>query len=273
MWKPVVLPVLMAFAFLSSHAQADLVIDFDTDPTGAASTDNAPLTSPYIDPSGVTVMFGIDSSDDGVANIDADPKVYFEESGDDDPDNGFRFDGGGDPAVYDTGASAVATARLGDFFLRADTLDGSVGGATSSFLVQFGGFSQNVVTGTFGDIWDIDGTASTNTEQYLVEAYGLNGSLLASQLSPEGISNDASSLDGRPWRYDFSGFNQGIDHIKISFVGSKTTGIGLAFDAGEITSAAIPEPSSVILTGMVTCLFCGHGVIRRRRRRAASPQS
>ncbi|TWT56326.1 PEP-CTERM sorting domain-containing protein [Allorhodopirellula solitaria] len=286
MKKLFVLPLSLALVLIQGNfagAAVTTEIDFESRPLsmgGGLPTDDEALTGAYVDSNGITTRFGLDLNGDGL--IDPDPGVFFEAHGSEiGGTNGFAFDTGGND-VYDVGRDGTADGQIGNFLLRANTLDGSVQNGT--FLIQFGGSQTHVVTGTFGDIWDIDGSLTQGpaggpgSEQYLVEAFDSNGNLLASELSPEGTTFDGSSdpnspdfgNDGLPWRYSFSGFSQGIDHLTISFTGTKIEGIGLAFDGGSITTAvAIPEPSAVALTGAVSCLCFGVSLVRRRRRRSA----
>jgi hypothetical protein len=58
--------------------------------------------------------------------------------------------------------------------------------------------------------------------------------------------------------FAFSGLSAGIDHIEITFIGTKPAGIGLAFN--NFYPTTVPEPAA----GMVL-MVCVAGLNRRRR--------
>jgi hypothetical protein len=103
----------------------------------------------------------------------------------------------------------------------------------------------------------------------LVESFDGSGNLTDSVLSPLGTNNGPSSLDGKPWTWSFSHGVNDIYSIQLSFVGSKTSGIGLAFDNFAPDSVApdnmspVPEPSEVLmlLSGLLV-VVAGH--LRRK---------
>ena len=51
-----------------------------------------------------------------------------------------------------------------------------------------------------------------------------------------------SPLDGQPWIFQFSGLGAGITRIKITFIGSKPTNIGLAFNNYDALGESVPTP-------------------------------
>jgi hypothetical protein len=69
-------------------------------------------------------------------------------------------------------------------------------------------------------------------------------------------------LDGQPWVFSFSGLSAGIAKITIDFTGSKTAGIGLAFNNFNPTGA-VPEPA--VWTLLMSAAAAGFTSIRRRR--------
>ena len=135
---------------------------------------------------------------------------------------------------------------LGSFFLRQKMAYQPFG----VFHIIYN--AVNPVTSASGEIWDIDG--GRNTEQFVIIAF--NGeNLLELQESPLGNSNDENSYDDRSWAFGFNNLSD-ITRIEISFTGSKTGGIGLAFnnfspveDLSNLTNN-IPEPTSLIVIAM-----------------------
>jgi len=236
-------------------ASAASVIDFETTPAGITPIDDAPLSSltPYVYP-GLQISFGLDGNSDGIVDTDS----VFEHAGLDPsepPNGGFSGSSGTDTA--DPGFAA----QLGNWFLRSP-----VGGSNfGTLVITYSG--TTIVNAASGEIWDIDGTAQFaggpgDTEEYTVRAYDALNNLLATQVSPLGTLTSAiAPLDGQPWVFSFSGLAAGIAKITIDFTGSKTSGIGLAFNNFNPTGA-VPEPSAWILGG---CGFLSLTAIKRRR--------
>ena len=203
----------LALSILCVTPLAAQVITFETDPFGAPSTDDTALglaSSYTVGP--LSLSFGVDGNLDGIPESTA----FFERSGPDVVD-GFAACNGRDVAALGFGP------QLGGFFLRATP------GADYGLLVIT--YSGGVVSAASGEIWDIDGV-SIGTEQYRVRAYDSGGALLATIDSPlssqeSGCAN--TELDGKPWTFNFVA-TPGIARITIDFVGSKTNGIGLAFN-------------------------------------------
>lgn len=189
------------------------IITFETDPTGAPSLDDAALglASAYT-VAGLSITFGIDGDLDGIPESTG----FFERSGPDVLD-GFLACNGRDAAATGFGP------QLGGYFLR------STPGADFGVLII--DYSGGVVSAASGEIWDIDGVAQ-GTEQYRVRAFDSVGTLLSTIDSPlstqeSGCAN--TELDGKPWTFNFLG-TPGIARITIDFIGTKTGGIGLAFN-------------------------------------------
>lgn len=210
------------------------VIDFETTASGGKPTDNGVIELTDTFKSGsVGVRFGFDSDFDGIL----DSKAVFEDVN--------NVDANGDSGFWSLSnardkAAPGYTDQLGDFFIRQ--MDPYQPFGVFTILYD----SLNPVTEASGEIWDIDGTPS-GTERFLVKAF--NGTnLLDSIESP--LGNDGT-LDGKPWTFGFSGLSN-ITKIEITFTGSKTSGIGLAFnnfspveDISPTTN--VPEPSSILL--------------------------
>ena len=220
---------------LSIRTASAAVIDFETTPAGGVPTDDGVLlpTTPYIT-SGVLISFGFDFNGDGIVETPA----TFEKTG--------TFPGE-PPLAGFSGSSGLDTpdpgfgAQLGNWFLRSP-----MGGANfGRFVIQYS--SSFPVTAASGEIWDIDGNQQMGTtEEYTVQAFDAASSLLATVVSPLGVlDTPIAPLDGRPWVFAFSGLSAGIDHIVVTFTGTKPAGIGLAFNNFDPT--AVPEPASALL--------------------------
>lgn len=211
-----------------SFAGAGL-ITFETDPDGNTPVDDSQLTSSY-SVNGLGVSFGFYSSGGIQSN------AVFEQIGDD-SHTGFWNDTGYDGGVKFDKADPGYEAKLGNFFLRQPT-------GYSDFGIFRIKYSDTVATAASGEIWDIDG-GTGRTEQYTVVAYDAAEHAMQTLTSPLG---DSYALDGRPWVFHFTGLANGIDHIDIDFTGSKTGGIGLAFNNFSPTSA-VPIPGAMWLLG------------------------
>jgi hypothetical protein len=242
---------LSAAASFCSRPAAAAVIDFETTPAPATPVDDAFLSSPYNIVGGGTVAFFFDVNGNNSFDPATDQRPVFEAYGPD-ANNGFA---NGLTGLDDTANGGLA-GQLGSFFLRQL----QPGAPPPPFIVDYN--TAQVITGLHGEIWDIDG-APTATEGWLVEVLDGSNNLLTSQLSPLGNNQ---SLDGLPWDFSFSGLPAGVDKLRITFVGSKTTGLGLAFNNFDPTTAA-PEPGAMLV------LIGGAGVLTRSTRRHGRPGS
>jgi hypothetical protein len=241
---------MVAVVLVQTVASAPL-IDFETIPSGAASSDDFVLlpTSSYNFGS-LQISFGIDSNADNVLE-----PVVIEQAGTTGTEGtniGFQGSTGTDTA--DPGFAG----QLGQYFLRSSNPGSDFG----KFTITYTG---GTVTAASGEIWDIDGTGEPGssqpalTEQYTVKAYDSSSNLLATQVSPLGtLQTPYAPLDGRPWVFSFSGLTAGISRIEVDFTGTKPGGggvmgggIGLAFNNFYPTTA-IPEPSSLLIWLAIT---------------------
>lgn len=189
------------------------VITFETVPGGGATTDDhvLGLADAYtVGP--LSITFGFDGDMNGVPETPA----VLEQIGPDVVD-GFVGCNGRDLA------STGFAGQLGNFFLR-----GAPGGDFGLLVITYSGGS---VSAASGEIWDIDGVAQ-GSEQYRLRAYDASGTLLATLDSPVSTQESGclnTELDGRPWTFSFVGV-PGLARITIDFIGTKTSGIGLAFN-------------------------------------------
>lgn len=241
---------LFCFAALTCCASrlcAAALIDFELSPAGVAPVDNAALAAPYSLTGGGTVSFFFDV-DGGNTLTGVDTPAYFEAAGVD-PQSAFNNDF---LSLADT-ANGGTAGQLGNFFLR-QLQPGSV---PPPFIVDYN--TAQTIAGLSGEIWDIDG-APGNTERWFVEVLDAANNVLATQASPLGNS---AALDGLPWTFAFSGLPAGVDKLRITFTGSKTSDLGLAFNNFS-PLVAVPEPASVLLMGMATMAAL---VVAARRKR------
>ena len=229
--------LLFSTSISPSHAG---IIDFETTASGNNPVDNGiiNITDEFM-ADGVLVSFGFDVDGDGVLDS---PGVFEQVGASLDPtdDSGFLGQYGEDTAKPDF------QSLLGDFFLRQAMAYQPFG----IFHIIYN--ATYPVTSASGEIWDIDG--HKRTEQFIINAF--NGTELLETLeSPLGIANSDPSLDGRPWAFGFSGLSD-ITRIEISFTGTKTSGIGLAFnnfspvqDISDMSNN-IPEPNSLFFIAL-----------------------
>jgi hypothetical protein len=231
---------LFAFTALTP-AHADL-IDFEDAPsrTFAGDTsrelqDDDPVTTEYTTPEGVTFQGG------------------FLEQYDDDGTDGFVND---QMSVRDVG-NDEPNSGLGNWFLRTDGTINVDGSTSRSLRITY----STPVSEASGEIWDIDGNPSQGTEQWRL-IFSDGGTQVGTLDSPEGKDNGPGSLDGLPW--EFNAMPGGLfDQIDFTFIGSKESGIGLAFDNFNTNEADVPIPASLAFLGAG---LVGFGLSRRARR-------
>ncbi|MBX9789510.1 MAG: hypothetical protein K2Y37_11395 [Pirellulales bacterium] len=224
------------------------LIDFESAPGGGLPSDDAPLSVPYPMPGGgsVQLFFDVNGNNTYDSGIDAEP--IFEASG---PDaiNGFANTVTGVPDTANGGLASL----LGSFFLRQVT----PGTIPPPLVIDYA--SPVAITDLSGEIWDIDGQEQA-TERWKVEILDASNAFLTGQLSPIG---NTGALDGLPWTFSFTGLPSGVDKIRITFVGTKISGLGLAFN-NFTPIQAVPEPSGIVLAGGgVLALLAAFGARRR----------
>lgn len=229
--------LICAFVTLGLSAAKGAVITFDTNPAGGTPLDDAPLNTAYNVVGGGTVLFFFDTNLNNAPDP-GDAKPVFEAYGPD-AQNGFANDF---LSAADTANGGLA-GQLGSFFLRQL----QPGTPPPPFIADYN--TPLVISALSGEIWDIDGDPG-HTERWHVDVLDASNNVLASQDSPLG---DNPSLDGLPWVFSFSGLPTGVDKIRITFTGSKMTGLGLAFNNFDPTAA--PEPSTVVLAVLGSAAF------------------
>ena len=244
-----ILSIALAAATLLPLSPAGAaLIDFETDPAAATPVDNAPLSTPYNIAGGGTVRFFFDTNGNNSYDLGTDLDPLFEAAG---TDSGEGFANGTLGGIFDV-ANGGLGPQLGNFFLRY-VVPGAI---PEPFIIDYN--TPQTITALSGEIWDIDG-ASQATERWLVEVLDASNNLLASQLSPLGNS---PALDGLPWVLSFTGLPTGVDKLRITFVGTKLSGVGLAFN--NFNTTAVPEPGSVMLLGLGAIALVAIGARRRR---------
>lgn len=217
---------LLALCFLPTQSNAG-TLTFETRPDGTTPTDNAELTTVYIDVL-TNVGFGFDT--DGDLSIDVNAR--FEKRGND-PTFSYITD-------TDDDLDKTGTSQGGDWVLRSpkdsesNALNISNGAA---FLVQYSGILPTYVS---GEIWDVD-----SGEQYRIEAFdGTNVSLgsVLSFIGPGGCCGGPT--DGLPFTFAFDSLATPVGTLRITEVRGNS-GAGFAFD--NFSTTPTPEPSSIVL--------------------------
>lgn len=232
----------------STDTSSAAIIDFETVPLGSPS-DQLAIGTQYKADFGIT--FGLDTTGDNM--IDG-GTPFLEKIGGIDSGHSFlnnqEFDRDIAAPGYEDG--------LGEYFLRLG-IEGLQTAPVPALIVKY----DAPVSAMSAEIWDIDGFTNTEsaifgTERWLVSALDSSLGVIDSVESPIGVDIDSTSLDGLPWYWSFDrhGIND-IYAIRIEFTGTKTAGLGLAFDrfspdsiASATTSAsAVPVPAAIWLFG------------------------
>lgn len=231
--------------FASTQASAGF-INFEDASSAHSLSDNEQVTTQYTTTNGVTFK-----------------GAYLEHirEASSDLKNGF---GTGD-AVLDVDLSTAANG-LGTWFLRTEGSLGSRGPSSVFLAITY----SASVTEASGQIWDIDGLGPDASEQWLVKAFDNSGTAVASVTSPLGDTpSGTGSLNGLPWTFKLTA-GTSFNRIEFIFKGTKTEGIGLAFDNFNTTSSgeftAVPEPATVWLFALgLICLALGFASRRHVR--------
>lgn len=244
-----IVAVVLGLAIGAQSLPAAGLIDFETTPAGGVPVDNAPLTTPYNIAGGGTVQFFFDTNGNNTFDAGIDDAPLFEAAG---PDGSDAFTNSL-LSLSDT-AQAGFAGQLGNFFLRA----ASPGPPPAPFVIDYN--TSQTINGLSGEIWDIDG-ANQATERWQVDVLDGANNLVTSLLSPLGNNQ---TLDGLPWTFSFTGLPAGVDKVRLTFIGTKTNGIGLAFN-NFTPLTTVPEPSSYVLLALG-----GAGLLAARRRRVAA---
>ncbi len=226
------------------------VITFEIAPDGTTPIDDGLLSAPY-SLTGGSVRFFYDKNGNNVYDSN-DVFPAFEAAGRDSI-NAFATNWNNSS---DTPRTGFAT-QLGNYFLRTA---GSGNPSTphppppGPFIAQC--VTSGTISGFSGELWDIDGGSNGGTEQWRVDALDGFGNVLASQLSPLGVDDSSTSLDGLPWTFSFSSLPSSAKSIRMDFIGSKTNGVGFAFNNFSVT--IVPEPGSLVLASLalIGALLC-----------------
>lgn len=243
-----VLTVSVFTILLSAALASGQLIDFESTPGGAIPTDDALLTTPYPIAGPGSVRFFFDRNLNNTFDAGVDDLPTFEAKGDDLLD-GWVNNGLSQGDIPATGFAA----QLGDYFLRPI----QPGSVPFPFIVDYN--TTLSISALSGEIWDIDGSP-TATEQWQVDILDAANNVIATQLSPIGLD---STLDSTPWTFAFSGLPAGVDKARLTFIGTKISGVGLAFN--NFSPFAIPEPSSALLIGAGLAWMAATREARNRR--------
>ena len=240
---------VFAAACCACSRGADIVA-FETAPDGTTPVDDALLSSSY-SMTGGTIRFFYDKNGNNVYDASVDAFPAFEAAGRD-AINAFATNWNDSS---DT-ARAAYTAQLGNYFLRTA---GSGNPSTlpppppGPFIAQC--ITSGTISGFSGELWYIDGGSNGGTEQWTIEVLDGSGNVLSSQLSPLGVDDSSSSLDGLPWTFTFSGMPASAKSLRLNFIGSKMNGIGFAFN--NFSVSVVPEPCcSMLLAIFFACAAC-----------------
>lgn len=234
-----------ALALLAGPAAASTVINFE-----AYTTDDEVLANP------VELLDSTGSPSGATLSVRSGSTASIEFVGSDATD-GFVVDGQG--VNDDEFPGSAFEGQLGDKFLRATAgLSAQFPTGDAIFTLTFG----PQVSSVSGELWDIDGNQTQGTEQWVVQAFAADNSLLDELTSPLGSTTGAGSLNGLPWTFSFAGIGK-ISYIEFDFTGSKTFGIGAALDNIEFTPVPLPASALLLLGGI------GGLAAFKRRRKAA----
>jgi hypothetical protein len=253
--------VSAVMAGLSINPSQAQLVTFEQTPAGGTPVDDTVLTAPYALTGGGTVRFYFDNNNNNAYDSGTDTDPRFEATGaEGSPVSGFRATQS--PADDTPRALPGLAEQLGNWFIRKF---GDVDGPTPNPFVFIADYDT---TGTIqqlsGEIWDIDSGSATDTEQWRVDVLNSSGSILATTTSPLGIlQTDPASLDGRPWLFSFADLPDGVDKVRLTFIGGKQSGVGLAFNNFSPT-IAIPEPTALPAVISVLILIA----VRHQRRDA-----
>jgi hypothetical protein len=231
----------------SGAATAADMIDFETRPDGNTPIDDAPLLAPYDIAGGGSVRFFFDANGNNTFDAGVDVLPRFEAAGEDGTDG---FLSTSTPSQTFDRARPGYGPQLGRWFLRQP--DG-IGVLPGPFLIEYD--TTQVIREFSGEIWDIDGNPLAGvTEQWRVDVLNASGSVLDTLLSPLGVAGGPNSLDSLPWNFGFKDLPDGVKAIRLTFVGTKADGIGLAFNnfspTFAVAGSVVPEPSSLALMGL-----------------------
>lgn len=238
--------VLLAAAFAAASSAATAVtIDFET---GFVDNQDIATASPFM----ASTAFAAQ----GVTFSSSQTDLVIEEAGDaDDNPDGF---------VYDQGSTNDLDVDpdndLGTYFLRTrgEITERGLGAADPVMTIAYSGPAATLIS---GEIWDVDGNQGQGSEQWVVQAKDSSGAILGSLTSPNGTTNSAGSLDGMAWLFSFSSANVSdpgaIASLDFFFTGTKTQGIGLAFDNFKVEAIPLPAPALLLLTGLAGLAWIG----------------
>ena len=243
------LGILIVLSLTLSSNALGAIINFETVP-GSSPADKVSISTQYESIYGVT--FGLDTNGDGLADGGT---PYLERTGSSDSHNAFINSSVGQADVESSGYEG----RLGNYFLRLGT-QSLLSTPVPSLLITY----STPVSAASAEIWDIDGNDGIYSEKWIITALDEQKNIIDTLESPEYFTYDSSTLDGKPWVWSFNHSSEDISCVAISFAGSKTSGIGLAFDNFS-PSSAVPIPGAVWLLGSGIAGLAGTRIRRKKK--------
>ncbi len=236
--------VLMLACFAPIASVRSQTITFEQAAIGGTPSDNADLVNAYSLTDGGNVRFFFDVNGNNSFEEDVDFFGKFEKVGGADSDSGFLNLA---KQMDDTAASGYVD-QLGNWFLRQPTPFGT-GSAQYPLIAKYN--TSQTITALSGEIWDIDGGTDQpdSTERWKVEAVNASGAILETRLSPKGVANNGP-YDGKPWVFSMTKL-ENVDAIRITFIGTKTSGLGLAFNNFSPTFSAFTPSGDFNLDGII----------------------
>lgn len=226
-----------AAALLTGSAARAVSINFDSVP-GGAPEDGQSITTQFEAADGVSFS-STDGTTPRLAEVGSPVTAFMSKFGPDTPAPG---------------------QIAGNFFLADGT---PLGPPPAPLVVNF----VNPVASAGADILDVDGKKA-GAESWRVDALNSSGTVIDSTTVSQ---TSTGAGDGMAAPFSFSHSSADISSLKITFTGSKTTGVGLGFDNFTASTdagpgqPAVPLPPAVWSAGATLLGLAGIARLRRLR--------